>query len=261
MAGYYRERIGIVDVIRDTFSLLQKNFKFLICIALIGSVIPLAESTYAFLFNEEISGITNYLLWAANVFVFVWVHTALILSIASSYYGDQNSFTEIKKVTSGKYWSVFVATLKLGFILLIPASLVFLPLAIPSGTILFLLVGCSLLLYLYIKYLFVLPGVVLERNQISAFQDSSRMVQGRFWKIAGVMLVLDIVFLVVPLIYGFSIVDVWAEWSAGRILLHNVVLVVLNMAYQIIQTTLITLLYLKLKELDAGLGGHHESEI
>jgi hypothetical protein len=278
MVRYYGERIGILDVIRDTFRLLRKNFILLFCIALIGAVISLAGSTYAFLFGEEISGFTIFLLGAADVFITVWINAALIFSSASLHYGNQFSLAEMKKVTRSKYWSAFIATMKLALIILVPILLIYyLAIVIPAVGVLVLLPAFCFLFYLSFRYLFVVHSVILEEHAIGAFKNSSRLVDGRFWKIVGGTLLFSAIFITISLIDTFYIADTLIGQPAWVIYLHDVAISFYDVALLVIETAFTTLLYLRLRELeagpgrsasnsstdgsDSGYGGYHEPKI
>jgi len=250
---YYYERIGISNVIRDTYRLFRENFGLLIRIALFGQVLTLAQSTYTFLVGLEFSTFTIFLLPVAEMFIWIWVSTALISSTASVHNGIHLSIAELKKAVGIKYWGVFVALLKLFFILLVPAlGILLLEQISPIGASLLALPGLGLIFYLGVKYSFAIESATLEERASEAFRNSSRLVAGRFWGIVGATLAFEAIFLIVPLIDLFYVTERLINQPAGVIYLYDIAMSLYGAVVLALQTIFMTLLYLRVKEMDAG---------
>lgn len=281
MAGCNWERIGIVDIFKDAFRFARENFGILAIIALLGHVLTLAQSTYEFIFGQELSNFTLFLLAVAELFINVWVRTALITSVASLRFGNQFSLAEMKKAVSSKYWGVFVTILKWAFFILIIALPIYfvallLSLAIPNDLLIILQLSIlGLLFYLSMRFQFIIHSAVLEESAFGAFRNSSRLMKGRFWKVAGATLAFNIIFAIIPGIYffldktqGLSNLPAWGTY------LLSIAYSLYGVAYMVFEVSFSTLLYLRLKALDensarvlsgvsidkqdSANGGHHE---
>lgn len=249
---YYYERIGISNVIRDTFRFFREDFSLLISIALFGQVLTLAQSTYTFLVGLEFSTFTVFLLAAAEMFIWIWVGTALISSIASLHYGNRFSLAEMKKAVGGKYWGVFVTLLKLFFILLVPLLATYLLVLItPIVAALLMLPVLGLTFYLGIKYTFVMQSATLEEPASEAFRNSSRLVEGRFWGVVGATVVFTAILLVVPLTIVFYVTEGLSSQPAWVNYLYNIAMSLYGAVVLALNTIFETLLYFRLKKMDA----------
>ena len=223
--------MGLGDILDTTFSLYRDNF---VLFAGIAAVIVIAQAILRALVNAGTSGILNYLLGFAITFAFGALLTgALARAAAARYLGRPMTITEAFAGISGAVFTTLIVT-----------SIIY-GLVVGIGLVLLVIPG----VYFFVRFIFVPQAVVLEGKSVgAAFGRSSQLVQGSWWRVFGIALV---VYLIVAIIIGVVASIVVGGLVVGSVvgaaIAAVVVSAILGILIEPVQYIAMTLLYFDLR--------------
>lgn len=248
--------LSIGEILDRAFRLYRRHFGLLIGITLVGYVPMTVLQIISQLRYGTIRGINNIL---TNFFV-LFVSGALIVACANLYLGKSITVGYVYRAILKRYGSVLGGFLVTGLLVILPALLIILPVFfffnlfsdsfLYSGltTIITILVGMPLLIFLTTRWNLLIPSIMLEGCKAGeGLTRSWNLTQGFFWH------VFNTTFLASLLVIILGTLPRWIIWYGLNMILPdspfnpfmNIILsqIALIFAYPLSQSVTVILYY------------------
>ena len=186
------------DLVGETFRLYRGNFWAFVLIA-IPPQIP-------FLVGELISNIAlSFILIAVGISMTFLAHGAMAFAVGSLYLGENISVGECYR----RAWSRVLSLISSGIVFWVPALLLALLTTVtthipPALTVLVIIIGFPLSLYLLVSWFSYAQAIMLEgrKGPRNSLRRSHELVRGSWWRVFGIGIVFFLIY-VAAIIPGF----------------------------------------------------------